>query len=176
MLVALEKLRTNIVEYLLYMFHIEDLIRAHHCNMEELEIKILPGYKLQPEQLDRVRNWYRGLIEQMEKDDVIVSGHITSLKEMMFKLNDTHIELLNKSDEEQYLELYKWAADAIRELKIKMKQEDLTEVEVCLNGLYGYMLMKMKKQEVTPETAQAMAVFSQLMRYLSRKYNERVVK
>ena len=175
MLVAREKYKTNIVEYILYMFHIEDLIRAHHANMDELESKIIPGYQLDNEQKEEVRLWYKGLIEQMTKDDVIGHGHISSLKELMFKLNDAHIELLNKSDEEQYLELYNWAADFIRELKVKIKQPDMTEVEVCLNGLYGFMLLKMKKQEITQETAQAMAVFSQLLRYLSGKFTNQVV-
>lgn len=173
MLVAQEKYNTNIVEYLLYMFHIEDVVRANHFNMEELEAGVISGYRHPGVNLGEIREWYRDIIDRMTKDDVTRAGHMASLKELMFRLNDLHIELLNTLEEEQYLEHYQWARPVISELKVKMKDESMTEIEVCLNGLYGFMLLKLKGNEISEETAQAMAVFSQLLRYLSKKYHLR---
>ena len=174
MFIAREKLKTNVVEYILYMFHIEDVIRSNFFNMDELEKNVVSKYKLSDDELDEVRSWYQKLIERMEKEDIRESGHLSMLKEIIFQLNDLHIQLLNTLEEERYIEHYSWAADYIKELKVKMKHEELTEIEVCLNGLYGFMLLKMKGTPISEETSQAMSIFSQMLRYLSKKYHERI--
>jgi hypothetical protein len=174
MLIAREKRKTNIVEYLLYMFHIEDIIRANHDNMEELEKNVITNFNLPDNQMEELRAWYKSLVDRMEKEDLTQTGHLSSLKELIFQLNDLHLQLLNSLQEERYIELYHWAADYIKELKEKMKSPELTEIEVCLNGLYGYMILKMKSVTISEETLQAMSVFSQMLRYLSQKYNEQL--
>lgn len=172
MLVAREKRRTNIVEYILYMFNIEDVIRINKFDIEELKRNIILKYNLPENQLEEITDWYQGLIFQMQKDDIQESGHLSSLRELMFQLNDLHLQLLNTLEEERYAEFYHWATDYIRELKSKMNRPDMTEIEVCMNGLYAFMLLKMKGNEITEETAEAMRLFSQMLRYLARKYQE----
>jgi flagellin-specific chaperone FliS len=171
MYIAQDKLKTNISEYVLYMFHIEDVIRVCHLNIDEIEKNILPGYKLPLDETEQVKGWYKNLIAQMEKDDLYQSGHTRYVKEIMFQLNDLHISLLNNLQEEQYAEYYQWAKPIINELKGKMKTPSLTEIEVCFDGLYEFMLLKMKHKEITTETSDAMSVFIQLLRYLSKKYH-----
>ncbi len=174
MQIAREKLKTNIVEYILYMYHIEDVIRANHLSIEELEKNIISKYSLPNSQQDDVRTWYADLIAQMKKDDAMEQGHISVLREMIFNLNDLHIQLINTLEEGVYLEQYQYASPFIKELKNKMGNAELTEIEVCFNGLYGFMLLKMKGNTITKETSEAMAVFGQLLRYLSKKYHDRV--
>ena len=115
---------------------------------------------------------FHQLILQMQKDDVQESGHLSSLQELMFSLNDLHLQLLNTLEEERYVEFYHWASEYIKELKTKMNKPDMTEIEVCMNGLYAFMLLKMKGNDITEETAEAMRLFSQMLRYLSKKYHE----
>jgi hypothetical protein len=176
MFIAQEKFKTNIVEYILYMFHIEDVIRANRFSMSALERTVISKYNLEGESLDEVRSWYQSLIIKMEKEDVQEKGHVSSVKELIFQLNDLHIELLNTLEEERYLENYHWAADDIKELKVKMNDPELTEIEVCLNGLYAFMLMKMKGLQVSEETTEAMGVFTLILRYLSKKYHQRIAQ
>jgi len=172
MLIAKEKFRTNIIEYLLYMFHVEDVIRINKLDIAELQKNVISKYNIPENQLKEITNWYNDLIDQMEKGDIQESGHLSSIKELMFNLNDLHIQLLNSLEEERYVELYHWASDYIRELKAKMNKPALTEIEVCLDGLYAFMLLKMKGNGITDETSEAMGLFSQLLRYLSKRYYE----
>jgi hypothetical protein len=174
MFIAREKLKTNVIEYILYMFHIEDIIRSNFFKIDALEKNVISKYQLSKDELNEVRAWYQHLIDRMEKEDIRESGHLSMLKELIFQLNDLHIQLLNTLEEERYIDYYRWAADYIKELKDKMKHEELTEIEVCLNGLYGYMLLKMKGTPISDETSQAMSIFSQMLRYLSKKYHERL--
>lgn len=172
MYLASEKYKTNISEYILYMFHIEDVIRANHFDINELENNIIKGYHLPSKNYEEVKKWYKKLIDQMIEDDVQLSGHSEHLKEIMYQLNDLHISLLNNLEEERYKEYYQWAKPIIHELKDKMHSKSLTEIEVCFDGLYGFMLLKIKHKEITAETSEAMGIFIQLLRYLSKKYAE----
>lgn len=172
MLVAREKLRTNIVEYVLYMYHIEDMIRANHMNIDEVDARIISKYTVTPELQKEIKAWYQDLINQMLKEDIAEEGHLAALKEIIFNLNDLHLQLINTLEEAQYLDQYQMVSPFIKELKAKMNKPDLTEIEVCINGLYGLMLLKMKGQTISEETSDAMVVFSQLLRYVSKKYHE----
>jgi len=173
MYIAQEKFKTNISEYILYMFHIEDVIRAYHLSIDEIEKNILPGYKLPAPELELVKNWYRKITDQMIEDELHQSGHIKQIKELIYQLNDLHLLLLNTLEEELYVEYYHWAQPIINELKNKMNTPSLNEIEVCFDGLYGFMLLKLKHKEITNETTDAMSVFIQMLRYLSKKYHER---
>ena len=172
MFIAKEKYKTNIVEYILYMFHIEDIIRSNELNIDKLYRTIISKYNLSDNQLENITNWYIDLIHQMKNADIQSSGHLPFLKELIFKLNDLHIQLLNSLEEERYVELYHWASNYIKELKNKMNQPEMTEIEVCLNGLYGVMLLRMKNQEISSETTEVMSLFGQMLRYLTKRYHE----
>jgi hypothetical protein len=171
MYIAQEKFQSNIIEYILYMFHIEDIIRANKLDIGELDRNVISRYNLLGDPLGEVRAWYQRLITQMQKEAIEETGHLTSLEELIHQLNDLHIELLNTPGEERYLEHYNWASQYIKELKEKMNDPALTEVGVCVNGLYGFMLLRMKGLEISEETAEAISVFTQMLRYLSKKYH-----
>ncbi|MDY3089932.1 MAG: DUF4924 family protein, partial [Porphyromonas sp.] len=44
MIIAQRKRKENIAEYLLYMWQVEDLLRAVDCRSEEIERLLLPRY------------------------------------------------------------------------------------------------------------------------------------
>ncbi len=171
MFIAREKLKTNVVEYILYMYHIEDVIRANNFEVEKLESNVISKYSLPEKETNEVRTWYSDLIAQMDRDDVKEVGHIKAIQELILNLNDLHIQLINTLSESIYLEQYQIASPIIKELKNKMMHAELTEMEVCFNGLYGFMLLKMKGNAITQETTDAISVFSQLLRLLSKKYH-----
>ena len=57
MIVAQKKRRENIIEYLLYMWQVEDLIRAANVTEEGIENLILPRYQGDEEMLQSIRAW-----------------------------------------------------------------------------------------------------------------------
>ena len=46
MLVAQQKRKENIAEYILYLYQIEDLIRAFHLDISKIEIKLVSQYQV----------------------------------------------------------------------------------------------------------------------------------
>jgi hypothetical protein len=173
MQIAKEKYKTNIVEYVLYMYNIEDIVRANNLEMRLLENTVISKYALPEAQLEEIRKWYAHIIESLKANDAEKAGHTKALDELAHELNDLHIQLLNSLDEERYQELYRWASTYMKELKEKLNNKELNEVQVCLHGLYSLMLLKIQGREISEETAQAMSTFSMMLRYLAKKYHDR---
>ena len=68
MLVAQQKLKENVAEYILYMYQIEDIVRAYNFDIEEiLEHYVRP--QLPDESfLSQYRQWYQRIINEMKSN------------------------------------------------------------------------------------------------------------
>lgn len=173
MIIAKELRKKNIIEYLLYMWHIEEIIRAHNFSFFEIDQNVISKYNQPPETLTEIRNWYRKLVNQMIDEDLQEGGHMKFLDEIMIELNDLHIDLINSIQEEKYADFYRFSQPILRDLRKKSTKENITEMEICLNGLYGVMLLRMQGRPVAPETTEAINVISRMMSYLGTKYHQR---
>ena len=68
MITASAKKKENIAEYLLYMWQIEDLIRANDLDIDKIQSSIIDKYAdLTPEQKKEMREWYESLIDMMRR-------------------------------------------------------------------------------------------------------------
>ena len=64
----------NIAEYLLYMWQIEDLIRANKLDIESIVKNVVEPYGLDPEGRRLLIGWYEELIDMIEQ--LILSGNV----------------------------------------------------------------------------------------------------
>ena len=76
MLIAKEKLNTNIAEYILYMWQIEDIIRANDFKLDLIEKRIIDHHDSSNDIKQEVKSWYKGLIDTMITEKVQEKGHI----------------------------------------------------------------------------------------------------
>ena len=143
MIIAREKKKENIVEYVLYMWYVEDMIRANRFDLELIKENIVCRFGLPENTLQQMIDWYRGLIDRMKEEELEKSGHLASLTEQVHRMNDFHLNLINDLNEPQYRQAYYLAEPHIAELKTK-SAPGATEMEVCLNALYMLMMMRMK--------------------------------
>ena len=175
MIIAGQKKKENIVEYILYMWHIEDLLRANEFDMERIQMNVIARFEQPDDVLQQMTIWYRKLIDSMKEEEVLQGGHLVFLVEQVHQLNDMHLNLINDLNEQQYSQAYHMAQPYIAELKRKSAQGS-TEIEVCLNALY--MLMMIRIKGVTPfgETVTALETFSNLLALLSAWYKNNTVQ
>lgn len=171
MLIAEEKRKNNIAEYLIYMFHIEDIIRSLNFDIELIEKHVINTFNLSYGEKRDMREWYLSLIHLLKKNKLDKSGHYPFLQNLINELNDLHIDLLSNPEEKQYAELYSRAREGIMELREKSGNNDKHEIEICLEGLYGLMLLRLAKKKINPETETAFGLISKMLAYLSAKYN-----
>ncbi|HLO57321.1 MAG TPA: DUF4924 family protein [Bacteroidales bacterium] len=168
MLIAQEKRKTNIAEYILYMWQVEDLIRAYRFNIDDIEENLISQYPNSEKIRDDVRDWYANLILMMYQEGIRERGHLSFLKTLMDEITDLHIRLINLEGQDDYQQLYRNAQVYLDEFRKKSADPNAGDIETCLNALYGLLLLRLKKQQVSRETEIAMSTFSKLMALLSQ--------
>ncbi len=171
MFIAKEKRGSNIAEYVLYMWQIEDLIRAHNFDINRIENDLVRQYQGTNEQIEEIRQWYQGLAESMLIEGIRNYGHLQFLVTLLEDVNNFHFRLIDSSSHGNYQKLYLSSVRNISELRKKMgHKEKISDMEVCLTALYGLMLMRLKKKPVSKETEEVFSLFSELLAELSRLY------
>jgi hypothetical protein len=170
MLIAQQKRNTNIAEYILYMWQVEDLIRAYGFNIDLIEKNLISQYSQPAKVKNDVRDWYANLILMMYREQIRESGHLSFLNTLVNDLSDLHIRLLNNRSETRYHEIFHQASYNLEVLKKKLPNQNKSDVENCLNALYGLLLLRLNKKPVSRETETAMASFSKVLAFLSQRY------
>jgi hypothetical protein len=172
MIIAQEKRKTNIAEFILYMWQVEDTIRASRFNISHIDNIVISQFDLPDETLDEIRTWYTNLITMMIEENKQEKGHMSFLNNLIRELNDLHLRLLQSPDEEKYQNIYQLARDNIRSFKQKSPDTFSSDIEVCLTGLYGYLMLRLQQSEISAETKTAMTSFSNLLAALSTRFRE----
>ena len=65
MLIAETKRKENMAEYLLYMWQVEDLIRANGCDIDAIERNLISRYDVDDAKRGEIREWYENLVKMM---------------------------------------------------------------------------------------------------------------
>lgn len=172
MLIAQQKKENNIAEYILYMWQLEDIIRANNFDHKKISKLLVEPLTIEEETKITIAGWYDQLIEKMKTQGIISKGHLSELDDLIIELQYLHTTLLNIIKDQKYEHLYLSAKLNIDAFKTKLSSATQNEIDVCLNGLYGLLLLRLKKEAVSEETTEAMNSFSQMIAYLSFKYKE----
>lgn len=170
MIVAQKLRKQNISAYIIYMFQVEDVIRAYGLDLDRICKEYLPRFQYSPEQIDGQRDWYAGLIRMMQEEGVQESGHVQVVKNTLLLMADRHRELLADPKQPFYSAAYYKALPYIVELRTKGRNKEKDEIENCVDALYGATVLKMQGRELTDETKQALQPISHLLEMLSKLY------
>lgn len=170
MYIARQLKEKNIAEYLLYMWQVEDILRAHHLNLDELKHNYLAQFEATGETGKELEEWYGHLIRMMKEEGVQTEGHLQINKNVILWLTDLHNQLLQSSKFPFYTAAYYKALPYIVELRHKGDKKDVPELENCFDALYGVMLLRLQHKQVSEETAKAVADISKLLAMLSDYY------
>lgn len=172
MIVARQKRKENIAEYLLYMWQVEDLIRANHFDIDSIRRTVISQYSQPGEVKEEIARWYEELIEMMRGEGVMEKGHIQLNKNVIIALTDLHLRLLKSPKEMVYGAAYYKTLPYIVQLRAKSGGEDLPELETCFNAIYGFLLLRMQGKPVSAETQEAIKQISSFLALLAEKYRE----
>lgn len=174
MLIAQKLRRENISAYLIYMYQVEDIIRAYGMDVERIRAEYLTRFEYTPEQLEQVTEWYANLTRMMQEEGCQSQGHLQVVRNTLILAQDRHAELLADPKQPFYSTTYYKALPYIVELRAKGNNRDKGEIENCLDTLYGATLLKMQGKTLSAETAAALAPISKLVEMLSELYNNEI--
>lgn len=172
MFVAQQKQQENIAEYILYMFQIEDLIRAYDFDLERIINEYVQPQLPDHSFVDQYRQWYKSLISQMQSQRIEKLGHLHDVKDVLVELSYLHNMLLNMSKDEKYKVLFETATPYIEEFKDKSNLKDKNHIELLFHAMYMKLLLRLKKQEISAETEEAFDAMRILLAYIARSYKQ----
>ncbi|MCQ2221625.1 MAG: DUF4924 family protein [Prevotella sp.] len=171
MFISQQLRKENIAEYLLYMWQIEDIIRAYGCNLTAIRRDYISRFDLDDEQKEDLTDWYGNLIRMIREEGCTESGHLQINKIVVQQLNELHEQLISSPKFPFYSTEYYKVLPFIVELRSR-GSKDLTEIETCLNALYGVMLLRLQKKEVSRNTETAVKEITTFLGMLSDYYKK----
>ena len=143
--------KDNIAEYILYLWQMEDYLRAFPENAEAT-----------PELHD--------LNEMMHREGIVEKGHLQLANNALAELEDLHRSILE--EDAMYRAAIIRLQPSLNLLKAKTDRPTMSDVEACLTLLYQIMLLHLQKKEITPQTADVQQRATQVLQFLSKTYYE----
>ena len=159
MILADTKKKAHIVEYILFLWQIEDLIRATQFNSTVLEKWAEDTANSEGSDPEREKEWIVGLAADMRSQGKIESGHIASVSESMVELAHLHEMLLGPLDDKMYSESFETAVPLLKEISAKQPGPKGHPVEQLLVALYGFLILRLQKQSISAETESGFVAF-----------------
>lgn len=167
-----QKLRQeNIAEYLLYMWQVEDIIRAYECYLPVIRREYISKYDCSDEDREDLIDWYGNLIRMMTEEGCREVGHLQINKVVMQSLVELHQQLLASPKYPFYSSEYYKVLPFIVELRNK-GGKDIGEIETCFNALYGTILLRLRKKEISEDTMHAVKEITTFIGMLSDYYKK----
>lgn len=171
MLIAQKLRKENIAEYLLYMWQVEDIIRAYGCNLQQIKKEYISRFDCTDEQKEEMVDWYGNLIRMINQEGCREKGHIQINKLVLQQLSELHAQLLDSPKFPFYSTEYYKVLPFIVELRQKNSNSEAAgEIETCFNALYGTMLLRLQNKEITQNTANAVKEITTFIGMLNDYY------
>ena len=108
----------------------------------------------------------------MNEEGCREQGHLQINKVTLQLLSELHQQLLSSSQFPFYSSAYYKVLPFIVELRNRGARKEENEVETCMNALYGVMMLRLQKKEITPSTQHAVKEISTLVGMLSDYYKK----
>lgn len=170
MFIAQELRKSNIAEYLLYMWQVENIIRAFDCSLSRIRKEYIERFEYDEEQKEELTDWYGNLIRMMNQEGCREVGHLQINKVVMQQLQELHAQLLSSSKFPFYNAEYYKVLPFIVELRNRGADKEENEVETCFNSLYGVMMLRLQKKDITPSTEHAIKEITTFIGMLNNYY------
>jgi len=148
------------------------MIRANKLDLESIEQTLISKFEVAYEVKREMREWYKTLIAMMQDEQKEVSGHLSILENSVEQLHELHRQILDQAVDTSYKEVNERATIHLEALRMRSGQGKENEIQVALNGLYGLLLLKLKKTPITEETMKAFDSIKELVAELSSRYME----
>lgn len=172
MFIAQELRKSNIAEYLLYMWQVEDIIRAYDCSLSRLRREYISQFDYTDEQKEEMTDWMGDLVRMMNQEGCREKGHLQINRIVIQQLSELNAELLESTKFPFYTSEYYKVLPFIVELRQKKGEDDVPEIETCFNALYGTMMLRLQKKEISTDTQLAIKEITTFIGMLSDYYQQ----
>lgn len=151
------------------MWQVEDIIRAYDCYMPAIRKQYINRFDYTDEQKEEEADWFGNLVRMLNEEGKREYGHLDINRILMQDLVDLHNRLLQSTKFPFYSGQYYKVLPFIIELRSKGDKK-VSEIETCFDALYGVMMLRLQKKEITADTERAVKEITTFVGLLSDYY------
>ena len=180
MFISQELRKKSTAEFVLYMWQVEDIIRAYDCDAQRICDDYIPRFSLDVPEMEAEGKWYTDLTNMMLSEGLRHEGHLQISKNVLQELAELHAQLVESGKYPYYRQMYYKVLPYIVELRCKQETADghqtkpaegpMAELDLCFQALYGIMMLRLQKKPLNEATEQAAKDIATLLGQLSDYY------
>ena len=144
MFTAQKTRKENIAEYILYLWQLEDLLRALQFSPEAIYSQLIQPSGLTEAQKQETFLWYMDIVNLLREEGKEQQGHLEHTMHLIADLDNLHKQLLVLPIGAEYRRLYSHVAPELPKMKAKLKHPDISDVELFFRALYSVVLLRIQ--------------------------------
>mgnify|MGYP005843720537 FL=1 len=144
MFTAQKTRKENIAEYILYLWQLEDLLRALQFSPEAIYSQLVQPSGLTEAQKQETFLWYMDIVNLLREEGKEQQGHLEHTMHLIADLDNLHKQLLVLPVGSEYRRLYSHVAPELPKMKAKLKHPDISDVELFFRALYSVVLLRIQ--------------------------------
>jgi hypothetical protein len=142
--IAQAKRKENIAEYILYLWQIEDLLRALQFSPEAIYSQLVAPRDVEEEQKHIFLLWYMDIVNLLRKEGKDESGHLEHTLHLIADMHNLHLQLMHHPIGEHYRKTFARLAPQLPSLRAMVQKEEISDTELAFRALYATMLYRIK--------------------------------
>ncbi len=144
MYIAQKKRKENIAEYILYLWQLEDLLRALQFSPEAIYSQLVAPTAGDEEQKQHLLIWYIEFTNLMRGEGKETHGHLDHTMHLIKDLQNLHQQLMSLPVGARYRTLFAKLDGELPALRKALGKEDTDDIELCFRALYSVVLHRIK--------------------------------
>lgn len=170
--IAQNRRRENIAEYILYLWQIEDLLRALQFSPEAIWSQLVAKRDADPEHKQEIFLWYMELCNLLREEGKEQNGHLDHTLHLIADLQNLHLQLMQLPVGEEYRRRFARLMPALPRLREVLHKPDTSDIELCFRALYAVMLYRIKGDGGNRAVTDTIELISPVIAELSKIFRQ----
>ena len=142
--IAQAKRKENIAEYILYLWQIEDLLRALQFSPEAIYSQLVARREVAEEQKQIFLLWYMDIVNLLREEGKEEKGHLNHTLHLIADMHNLHLQLMQLPIGDHYRATFLRLEPELPRLRELVGDAEMTDTELCFRALYAAMLYRIK--------------------------------
>ena len=142
--IAQAKRKENIAEYILYLWQLEDLLRALQFSPEAIYNALVEPNDCEEQEKQQIFMWYMSLGGLLREEGKAEQGHLSHTLHLVSDMENLHLQLLELPVGAHYRTLWQPLKEELSRLRIVLARDGVGDIELCFRALYATMLYRIK--------------------------------
>ncbi len=164
--------KSNIAEYILYLWQLEDIFRALQLSPEAIYSQfVAPRTALAEQEQAALLTWYMELATLLQKEGKEEKGHLDHTLHLIGDLHNLHLQLLKLPVGARYRTLRVPLDEVMPDLRAIFGNE-ISDTELSFRALYAAMLYRIKGEGGKNAVSDTIEYISPVVAELAKTYGQ----